>query len=198
MQHTPLDFKTATIIILLTIIVMFATTPDALSAEVVTINMSEQPRDYNQEEIDCLAMNIYHEARNEPFGGKAAVGVVTMNRLFSNRYPNTVCKVVWQKTYKRYRFTNGGRYIPQFSWTLDGKPDKAYNKKAYARAHKLARLIYMNYTQDNIKWLKHLHLNAKFSEALFYHADYVNPRWGRIKKQTGKYINTIGRHLFYV
>lgn len=51
----------------------------------------------------CLALNIYHEARGEPLDGRIAVAQVTMNRVESKRYPNTVCEVVYQKS--------------QFSWT---------------------------------------------------------------------------------
>jgi spore germination cell wall hydrolase CwlJ-like protein len=28
-------------------------------------------------------------------------------------------------------------------------------------------------------------------DALYYHADYVNPRWGKVK------VGKIGRHIFY-
>jgi len=169
----------------------------SMAADVVLLDIGSQPRAYNKEEINCLALNIYHEARNEPFSGKVAVGVVTMNRQFSKHYPDTVCKVVYQKTYKRYKYSAGGRYIPQFSWTLDDKPDEVYNKAAYHKAYQVAQLVYLNYIQGNLKWLKHLNLNAGFTKALFYHADYVDPHWGRVKMETGNYINTIGRHLFY-
>ncbi|NIO43392.1 MAG: hypothetical protein GTO41_26515, partial [Burkholderiales bacterium] len=49
------------------------------------------------QELNCLALNVYHEARGEPMAGQYAVAEVTMNRVASRRYPNTVCKVVFQK-----------------------------------------------------------------------------------------------------
>lgn len=54
-------------------------------------------------DIGCLARNIYHEARGEPFVGMIAVGEVTLNRVADPRYPDTVCDVVYQPH--------------QFSWT---------------------------------------------------------------------------------
>ena len=37
--------------------------------------------DASGQELGCLAMNIYHEARGEPEMGKLAVAAVTMNRV---------------------------------------------------------------------------------------------------------------------
>lgn len=54
-------------------------------------------------ELDCLAKVIYHEARGETYEGKIAVAWVVMNRLTSNRFGDTICNVVYQKS--------------QFSWT---------------------------------------------------------------------------------
>ena len=48
------------------------------------------------EELYCLANNIYFESRNQPKLGRIAVGQVTMNRVNSKRFPNTVCEVVKQ------------------------------------------------------------------------------------------------------
>ena len=46
--------------------------------------------------FDCLAQNIYFEARSESQAGMIAVAQVTMNRVKHPRYPNTVCEVVKQ------------------------------------------------------------------------------------------------------
>ena len=51
------------------------------------------------DEVNCLALNIYHEARNQPFMGKLAVGFVTLNRVKSDNFPNTICEVVKQGFY---------------------------------------------------------------------------------------------------
>ena len=47
--------------------------------------------------IECLATNIYHEARGESIIGQKAVAFVTMNRAKSGKYPSNVCNVVFQK-----------------------------------------------------------------------------------------------------
>ena len=48
-------------------------------------------------ELDCLTRNIYWEAASEPFEGKVGVAQVTMNRLASGKFADTVCGVVYQK-----------------------------------------------------------------------------------------------------
>ena len=88
------------------------------------------PIEYYEETIDinqatCLATNIYHEARGESYAGKVAVANVTMNRVISPKFPNTICEVVYQShTRENWK----GEDVPkrnkcQFSWFCDGKPD---------------------------------------------------------------------------
>jgi len=48
----------------------------------------------NSEELECMSKNIYFEAAMESTAGKLAVAQVTMNRVNSSRYPNTVCQVI--------------------------------------------------------------------------------------------------------
>jgi N-acetylmuramoyl-L-alanine amidase len=43
-----------------------------------------------QPDVRCLAMNIYHEARSESLAGQYAVADVVLNRVESNRFPDTV------------------------------------------------------------------------------------------------------------
>ena len=52
-----------------------------------------------RKELYCLATNIYFESRNQPQVGRVAVGQVTMNRMNSPKFPNTVCEVVKQPRY---------------------------------------------------------------------------------------------------
>ena len=42
----------------------------------------------------CLALNVYFEARSEDVVGQYAVAEVTLNRVASDRFPDTVCDVV--------------------------------------------------------------------------------------------------------
>ena len=89
---------------------------------------------FDIEEARCLAENVYHEARNQGTAGWLAVAAVTMNRVIDNRFPNTICEVVFQAETKESWKTKGKkdilaserifnpiRHRCQFSWYFDGK-----------------------------------------------------------------------------
>ncbi len=130
----------------------------------------------NTQEIKCLALNIFHEARSESKKGQQAVASVTLNRVASKRYPNTVCDVVYQKRWDRIR----KRYVGQFSWTEFDRPPKL-KSKAWFRAWNIAERAYKE---------KH---KIKLKGAIFYHANYIKPSWARKKKPIAR----IGSHIFY-
>ena len=69
------------------------------------------------DELKCLALNIYFEARGEPESGQLAVGHVVM-------FPGTVCGVIQQGGALR-------RHRCQFSWWCDGRSDKPGNKRLW-------------------------------------------------------------------
>ena len=46
------------------------------------------------EDVYCLAKNIYFEAGNQPLAGRIAVGNVTINRKNHKMFPNNICDVV--------------------------------------------------------------------------------------------------------
>ena len=127
------------------------------------------------DEITCLAQNIYFEARSEPVDGMLAVGHVVLNRLASDRFPDTVCKVVRQGGYQK-------RHRCQFSWWCDGRSDEPDNKVAWDAARLIAWFVYNGQTVDPT------------GGALWYHADYVSPYW-REAFVAGP---QIGRHIFYL
>lgn len=145
------------------------------------VSFNELPRE-TQRQITCLADNIYFEAAYEPDEGKQAVAFVTLNRVYSEQYPNTICDVVKQKT----------RHVCQFSWYCEEKPRRiSYTKnlttsqeKLYNDIRDIAIYVYLNYER----------LDDPTKGALFYHADYVNPYWKKTKIETVQ----IGRHIFYV
>lgn len=132
-------------------------------------------------EIDCLAKNIFFEAAHESRKGKEAVAFVTLNRVNSGLFPQTICEVVKQKA-------SG---VCQFSWYCQEKEKRlSYSnvltdthEKMYNEIRDLAIFVYANYEK----------LTDPTKGALFYHADYVNPNWRNVIKTT-----TIGRHIFYV
>jgi spore germination cell wall hydrolase CwlJ-like protein len=121
-------------------------------------------------QVDCLAENIYYEAGFEPRDGKIAVAMVTLNRVQDPQFPKDICSVVKQKT----------KSTCQFSWFCEH--DKGIrSNSAYLQAREIALLVYANYEK----------MHDMTSGALFYHADYVNPRW-KLERTA-----VIGRHIFY-
>ena len=60
----------------------------------------------------CLALAVYHEARGEPLIGQKAVAEVVMNRVASDRFPDTICGVVMQPKQFSFVSTNGWAGIP--------------------------------------------------------------------------------------
>ena len=126
-------------------------------------------------QLDCLTRNIYWEAASEPFEGKVAVAQVTLNRVESGRFANTVCGVVYQKNvfYERV--------VCQFSWFCEGNHKiRAVHKPMWQESELVAKKVLLeNFRLPSMK------------NALYYHADYVNPNWRKPK------IDQIGRHIFY-
>ena len=125
--------------------------------------------------LDCLALNIYHEARGEPLEGKIAIAQVVMNRVGDPYFPAEVCDVVKQ----------GGerpRDRCQFSWWCDGLSDRPDDAGAWEDSKGLAGQILAGGLDDPTQG------------ALWYHADYVTPAWQMDMVRQGK----IGRHIFYV
>ncbi len=127
------------------------------------------------EDLNCLALNIYFEARSEPLDGKLAVGHVVLNRAADKRFPAKICEVVKQGGAKRLNKC-------QFSWWCDGRSDRPRNLQAWKESQVLARLVFWGYSEDPT------------GGALWYHADYVKPKW-RLKLTRGP---MIGRHQFYL
>lgn len=124
----------------------------------------------------CLAQNIYFEARGSSFADQVAVADVVLNRVQSQRYPNTVCDVVRQSKYP------GKRDACQFSWYCDGKSDWPKNKEAWVNAQYLAFNM-INYDQ----------YRGLTEGATHYHAEYVKPDWANKIQHIGQ----IGLHIFY-
>jgi spore germination cell wall hydrolase CwlJ-like protein len=118
-------------------------------------------------EHNCLAMNIYHEARNEPEEGQIAVAHVTLNRVNHTNWPNTICDVVYDPM--------------QFSWThlvLDHTPRES---ASWETSKTIARDVMLGNNIDPTHG------------AVFYHANYVNPTWVTYVTLS----RVIGSHLFY-
>ena len=140
------------------------------SDDVQVVTLKERER-----QLDCLTKNIYYEAATEPFEGKVGVAQVTLNRAESGKFPNDICRVVYQKNI----FYD--KVICQFSWYCETKSlTKAINREHYKESESVAKKVLLEgFRLDSL------------NGALFYHADYVAPGW--------KYerITKIGRHIFY-
>lgn len=141
------------------------TNPDYMSATEVEKN------------LNCLALNVYREAGHEPFEGKVAVAQVTLNRVESGEFPKEICAVVYQKG--KNPFTD--KVVCQFSWYCDIKHrNRPVDDEAYDESYRVAKMVFLEgFRLESIE------------NALYYHADYVNPNW-KLKR-----ITKIGNHIFY-
>ncbi len=92
-----------------------------------------------QGEVNCLAQNIYFEARDQTTKGQIAVALVTINRVESRRFPNSICKVIHQAR----RYSNGKikKHMCQFSWYCDGLSDTPRDRIAWKVSKTIARAM---------------------------------------------------------
>ncbi len=74
----------------------------------------------DKKQVQCLAENIYFEAKNQGTAGWAAVASVTLNRVKDYRYPNTVCEVVKQGPTKESWKTKGKDFPEQDTTKIKG------------------------------------------------------------------------------
>lgn len=136
----------------------------------------EREKTVDKKELDCMAANIYFEASTQERIGKIGVAQVTMNRVRSPEFPNSVCEVVYQgpKNKKNKR-------LCQFSWYCDGKPDIIRNKRVWRECVYVAKYVILGGVPDITYNSTH------------YHADYVQPWWAKKMEKTVK----LGDHIFY-
>jgi len=122
---------------------------------------------YTKNDVECLTKNIYYEAGIEDHRGKFAVGNVTINRLKTGYWGNSICKVVYAKS--------------QFSWTLAKKLPRP-NSKLWAESEEIARKVLAG------------HRVRGLTRSLYYHAIYIrDPKWVDTRHEAGQ----IGNHVFY-
>ena len=136
-------------------------------------------------QVECLAKNIYFEARNEPFAGQFAVALVTLNRVRDTTFPDTICKVVYQGIHTADGFPKRDRC--QFSWYCDGVSDIVRNSEAYNTTQKIANLAMLQYSKLKSEGLDYT------EGAIYYHTYEINPRWSTAYPKVGR----IGDHIFY-
>jgi spore germination cell wall hydrolase CwlJ-like protein len=122
------------------------------------------------EEENCMAVAVYHEARGEDLEGQLAVARVIMNRASSGKYPATWCGVVKQPWQFSFVNPRTGLY-----------PSINEQSAAWAKAKAITKLAVNN------------SVPSLSNDVLWYHADYVAPSWGRRLSRVQK----IGTHIFY-
>ena len=136
----------------------------------------------NIKDVMCMAKNIFFEAAVESTAGKLAVAQVTLNRVKSKNYPNTICDVVYEGRHHADGFPK--RNQCQFSWYCDGRGDEPRESKLWTDSQDLAKYVILR--QDDLIDIT--------DGATHYHARYIDaPRWAGQKKITAK----IDEHIFY-
>lgn len=154
----------------------------------ITLAHAETPSKIQDEDLECLALNIYHEARSESLAGQYAVADVTINRVRDRRYPSTICGVVKQAVLSQWGLDRGmeipRKNMCQFSWYCDGLPDEPVETYSWLRAKDIAYdMIYLRKYSGITEGSTH------------YHANYVNPSWN--SHPSMRLIGRIGDHIFY-
>jgi spore germination cell wall hydrolase CwlJ-like protein len=130
----------------------------------------------SKQDMMCLALNDYWEARGETLRGRVAVAQVVLNRSQDPRFPGTICDVVKENR-------TGGKKGCQFSWYCDGKADKPLEEEAWRSSVLLAMSVLR---RDNA-------VKDPTDGALWYHSTRVHPAWANRLERT----ISIGTHVFY-
>jgi len=159
----------------------YFTAPENAYANTSSNEDFEMGVELSDKSLNCMAKNIYFEARSESDEGQKAVAWVTLNRVNDTKYPDTVCGVVYQA--KKDSSGNLIRHKCQFSWYCDGKSDKIVDKKAWAKAKAIA---------INVADMYHKEYDPT-SGAIMYHVETVKPYWRTAYAQTTQ----IEAHIFY-
>lgn len=138
--------------------------PPTLS-ELVDANNDGAPLDVQGK---CLATAVYFEAMGETLQGQLAVANVVINRANSGEFPKSWCGVVKQRG--QFSFVRNGRF-----------PKINVRGEEWQRAQAIARIAAQDLT------------SALPDDVLWYHADYVAPKWRTNLTKVQK----IGAHIFY-
>jgi N-acetylmuramoyl-L-alanine amidase len=125
-------------------------------------------------ELECLALNVYFEARGEPLAGKYAVAAVTLNRVAHPNFPESICDVVRQGVQL-------GHHRCQFSWACDRNGDRPRDAVAWEHSKEVAYGALYRDEPDPT------------AGALYFHTTRVHPSWSRTMVKVGR----IGAHYYY-
>jgi spore germination cell wall hydrolase CwlJ-like protein len=140
----------------------------------------------DKQELECLALNIYHEARSESTMGQLAVAHVTLNRVEHGKFPDTICQVVKQARYSIWWKEHHDRNVPirnkcQFSWYCDGKSDRVHELDAWRRIMHLSLDVMLNKTTDPTS-----------GAIYYYNPELADPFW----KDSFQQVAWVDNHVF--
>lgn len=108
------------------------------------------------DEMRCLAVAVYYEARGEPLDGQLAVAQVILNRRDSKRFASSICGVVYQRG--------------QFSFTWDRHSDRPGNNAMWRTAQAIAVIAATDDWREIVP------------QATHFHARRVSPGWKRLQR----------------
>lgn len=138
-------------------------------------------RSVDVRQLQCLADNIYYEAKGESDLGKIAVARVVMNRVEAG-FEKDPCAVIYQGAPGGKVRAADRRGGCQFSWLCGGKTLANPNPDIWKRCYDIA-----------VKVLVFGEYREVVRDALYFHANYVkHPAPDRIQ-----YLAQIGNHKFY-
>ena len=145
---------------------------------------------FSKQEINCLAQNIYFEARDQTIKGQIAVALVTINRVESKRFPNSICKVVKQARYRQGKLV---KHKCHFSWFCDGLSDVPRDRIAWKVSKTIAKAM-LEKPGAHIKHFgKVWDMKDFLNGAKFYHRIDVDPYWNSKMIK----VMQIGDHVFW-
>ena len=135
-----------------------------------------------EKDVQCLAENIYFEARSQATAGWLGIAAVTINRVLLEKFPDSICGVVYQGP------TLEGSNVPlknkcQFSWYCNGVEEHIENLELFFQIIYFSKLMLGSQ-------------GAMFDVtdgATHYHNNSVRPYWARDMTRTVR----INNHTFY-
>jgi len=144
--------------------------PVIIQPQPVELQIELPLRKVDTRSLHCLAKAMYWEARGEGEDGMLAVSAVILNRVKDERFPDTVCAVIYE----------GGEAPPcQFSWWCDGKSDYPTDRAQWGEILELSYTYLATRPEDTTEG------------AVFYHATSIQNPWRR------ELTAHIGNHIFY-
>lgn len=130
------------------------------------LSLSLNPSITKADSLECLSLVVYHESRGQIKEDQIGVAHVVLNRVKSNRFPDDVCSVVYQRG--------------QFSWVSDRHSNYPKEKKSWRQARRVAEQV-----------LEGRYADPTSGALYFYRHDIRTPRWARNKPKL-----RIGNHLY--